>query len=42
MSYIKKLSAEGVANQEVHAVVNKYDRICDEAYKMASEETKVN
>ena len=40
--YSKKLIGEGVATQEeVQAVVDKYDRICEEAYKKASEETQV-
>merc|ERR1712142_979216 len=38
----KKLIGEGVATQEeVQAVVDKYDRICEEAYKKASEETQI-
>ena len=40
--YSKKLIGEGVATQEeVQAVVDKYDKICEEAYKKASEETQV-
>ena len=40
--YSKKLIAEGVATkEEVQAVVDKYDKICEEAFKKASEETKV-
>jgi len=40
--YSKKLIAEGVATkEEVQAVVDKYDKICEEAYKKASEETKI-
>jgi len=40
--YSKKLIGEGVATQEeVQAVVDKYDRICEEAYKKASEETQI-
>jgi len=40
--YSKKLIAEGVAtNEEVQAVVEKYDKICEEAYKKASQETKI-
>ena len=40
--YSKKLIGEGVATQEeVQAVVDKYDKICEEAYRKASEETQV-
>jgi len=40
--YSKKLIAEGVATrEEVDAVVDKYDKICEEAYKKASEETQI-
>ena len=40
--YSNKLIGEGVATkEEVQAVVDKYDKICEEAYKKASEETKV-
>jgi len=40
--YSKKLIAEGVATkEEVQAVVDKYDKICEEAFKKASEETKI-
>jgi len=40
--YSNKLIAEGVATkEEVQAVVDKYDKICEEAYKKASEETKI-
>ena len=41
--YSKKLISEGVATkEEVQAVIDKYDRICEEAYKKAAEETKVS
>ena len=40
--YSKKLIGEGVATkEEVQAVVDKYDKICEEAYRKASEETQV-
>jgi len=40
--YSDKLISEGlVTKEEVQAVVDKYDRICEEAYKKAGEETQV-
>ena len=40
--YSKKLIGEGVATkEEVDAVVDKYDRICEDAFKKAAEETQV-
>merc|ERR1719210_2394917 len=40
--YSKKLISEGVVTkEEVQAVVDKYDKICEEAYKKAGEETQV-
>eukprot|EP00092_Neocalanus_flemingeri_P041311 GFUD01044984.1.p1 GENE.GFUD01044984.1~~GFUD01044984.1.p1 ORF type:complete len:1026 (+),score=327.77 GFUD01044984.1:62-3139(+) len=40
--YSQKLIGEGIATQEeVEAVVDKYDRICEEAYKKAQGETKI-
>jgi len=40
--YSDKLIKEGlVTKEEVKAVVDKYDRICEEAYKKAGEETQV-
>jgi len=40
--YSEKLVKEGlVTKEEVKAVVDKYDRICEEAYKKAGEETQV-
>ena len=41
--YSKKLISEGVVTkEEVQAVVDKYDKICEEAYKKAGEETQVS
>merc|ERR1719419_337994 len=41
--YSKKLIGDGVVTQEeVQAVVDKYDKICEEAYKKAGEETQVH
>ena len=41
--YSKKLISEGVATkEEVEAVVEKYDKICEEAFKKAAEETQVS
>jgi len=40
--YTQKLVGEGtVTKEEVQEVVNKYDRICEEAYKKAQEESQV-
>merc|ERR1711963_1126647 len=40
--YSNKLISEGVVTkEEVQAVVDKYDKICEEAYKKAGEETQV-
>merc|ERR1719454_2587916 len=40
--YAKKLIEEGVSTkEEVQAVIDKYDRICEEAYKKAGEETQI-
>jgi len=40
--YSKKLISEGVVTkEEFQAVVDKYDKICEEAYKKAGEETQV-
>ena len=40
--YSEKLINEGVVTkEEVGEVIDKYDRICEEAYKKASEETQV-
>jgi len=40
--YSKKLIGDGVVTkEEVQAVVDKYDKICEEAYKKAGEETQV-
>ena len=40
--YQDRLIAEGVVTkEEVQAVIDKYDRICEEAFKKAGEETKV-
>merc|ERR1719427_2220797 len=40
--YSKKLISEGVATtEEVEAVVEKYDKICEEAFKKAAEETQI-
>ena len=40
--YSEKLIAEGVVTkEETKAVVDKYDKICEEAYKKAGEETQV-
>jgi len=40
--YTQKLVSEGtVTKEEVQEVVNKYDRICEEAYKKAQEESQV-
>ena len=41
--YSGKLIKEGVATkEEVEAVVDKYDRICEDAFKKAAEETQVS
>ena len=40
--YSKKLIDEGVTTkEEAKAVVDKYERICEEAFKKAAEETQV-
>ena len=40
--YSKKLIEEGVATkEEVQAVIDKYDKICEDAFKKAATETKV-
>ena len=40
--YQDRLISEGVVTkEEVQAVIDKYDRICEEAFKKAGEETKV-
>ena len=41
-SYSDKLINEGtVTREEVDAVIDKYERICEDAYKKAGEETQV-
>ena len=40
--YSKKLISEGVVTkEEFNATVDKYERICEDAYKKAGEETQV-
>ena len=40
--YSEKLINEGVVTkEEVTAVIDKYEKICEEAYKKAGEETQV-
>ena len=40
--YCEKLVGEGiVTKEEVDAVIDKYEQICEEAYKKAGEETQV-